>query len=150
MKKIMFVVIGLWLIAGYGVPTEGRKTSRDARESFSRHFEDKWITVKMALPNASDGLNIVDGRVDEEGLEALIKKHGLAAKAGDELRITKVKVKDRHIEFRFDKDARINILFDRPVTDADLDIDQINEWLSPVIDTTATKKESLSDKLKLN
>ena len=150
MRKIALVVIGLLLISGYGVPTEGRKTSRHAREYLSHHFEDKWVTAKMALPNASDGLNIVDGRVDEEGLAALIEKHGLAAKVGDELRITKVKVKDSHIEFRFDKDARINIQFDRPVTDADLDIDQINEWLSPVIDTTATKKNSLTDKLKLN
>lgn len=138
------------LLCGTAGFVEARKTSGKAREKISHHFEDKWVTAKVNLPNSRDGLTIVDGVVDEEGLEKEITGHGLAAEPGDELRITKFKVKDKHIEIRFDRDTKINIRFSRPITDADLDIDKINQWLEPVLSISGTKKETLSDKLQLN
>ena len=66
-------------------------------------LEGKRITLKMDMPATQDGVDVYPGTnrpVDYEKVGKRMKKEGIALRDGEAARITKVKVKDTHIEIQ--------------------------------------------------
>jgi hypothetical protein len=66
-------------------------------------LEGKRITLKMDMPATQDGVDVHPGSnrpVDYEKVGKRMKKEGVAIKDGESARITKVKVKNDHIEIQ--------------------------------------------------
>jgi hypothetical protein len=64
-------------------------------------LEGKRITLKMDMPATSEGVDVYPGSnrpVDYDKVGKRMKKEGVAIKDGDAARITKIKVKEKHIE----------------------------------------------------
>ena len=67
------------------------------------YFEGKRVEVKIDMPATKDGINIYPERkrpLDYSRYSSLIKDYGLSVREGDRIMITKIKVKDKHIEFQ--------------------------------------------------
>lgn len=66
-------------------------------------FEGKQVTVRMDMPGTQEGVDIYPQRpqpLDFNSYTKRIKKYGTALRNGDTVMITKVKVKDKGIEFQ--------------------------------------------------
>lgn len=66
-------------------------------------FEGKPVKVKIDMPGADDGVDVFPGRtqtVDFPKHASRLKQYGTALKRGDEVMITKIKVKKDMIEFQ--------------------------------------------------
>jgi hypothetical protein len=69
----------------------------------SEFFEGKTVVVKMDMPATQEGVDIYPQRprsLDLDSYSKNIKRYGTALRSGDSVMITKVKVKDRNIEFQ--------------------------------------------------
>ena len=67
------------------------------------YFEGKPVKVKIDMPGADDGVDVYPGRtqpVDFPKHASRLKQFGTALKRGDEVMITKIKVKKDMIEFQ--------------------------------------------------
>ncbi len=67
------------------------------------YFEGKTVTVKLDMPATDDGVDLYPGHqpaIEFSKYAARIKKYGAAVHAGDPIIVTKVKVKDKLIEFQ--------------------------------------------------
>jgi len=78
-------------------------TSAQTENDLKRYFEGMRVEVKINMPATKDGINVYperDRSVDYNRYGDLIKDYGVALREGDRIMITKVKVKDKHIEFQ--------------------------------------------------
>jgi hypothetical protein len=67
------------------------------------YFEGKTVTVKLAMPGTEDGVDIypLDSRpLDYTRYADRLKDNGTAIRAGEEVMVTKIKVKSKLIEFQ--------------------------------------------------
>jgi outer membrane protein assembly factor BamE (lipoprotein component of BamABCDE complex) len=74
-----------------------------AEQNLKQYFEGKNVTLKTDMPATKDGVNIYPERVQPLNYGEYanrLKQHGTSLRRGDEIMITKVKVKDKHIEFQ--------------------------------------------------
>ncbi len=65
-------------------------------------LEAKMVTVKIDMPATQSGVDVFPQRgepLDLKSYQARLKKFGTAVRAGDTIMVTKVKVKDKLIEF---------------------------------------------------
>lgn len=68
-----------------------------------KFFEGKFVTMKMDMPATQLGVEVYPQReqpLDLNTYSDRLKSFGAALKRGDSVMITKVKVKDKHIEFQ--------------------------------------------------
>jgi hypothetical protein len=71
--------------------------------SLSQFFEGKQVVVKMDMPGSQSGVDIRPQRgnsLDARGYGDSLKKYPIALHTGDAVMVTKVKVKDKAIEFQ--------------------------------------------------
>lgn len=69
----------------------------------SQFFEGKQVVVKMDMPASQTGIDLYPDRptpIDLSSYSNRLKKFGVSIHNGDQVMITKVKVKDRNIEFQ--------------------------------------------------
>lgn len=69
------------------------------------YFEGRSVKVKIAMPGTDDGIDIYPDAqkpLDYSRHASRLKENGTAIKAGDEAMVTKIKVKDKLIEFQLD------------------------------------------------
>jgi hypothetical protein len=74
-----------------------------SEEQLRNYFEGKTVVVKMEMPGSEDGVDIFPGRtqpVDFPKHANRLKQYGTSLKRGQEVLITKVKVKKDLIEFQ--------------------------------------------------
>ena len=67
------------------------------------YFEGKNITVKVEMPGSDDGVDVYPGKpqpIDFRKHAARLKQYGTAIRKGDQVLITKVKLKDDLVEFQ--------------------------------------------------
>src|SRR5688572_25666640 len=67
------------------------------------YFEGKSVTVSLEMPGSDDGVDVYPGKsqpIDFRIHAARLKEYGTAIKKGDQMLITKVKLKDDLIEFQ--------------------------------------------------
>jgi hypothetical protein len=71
--------------------------------ALKEYFEGRMVTVKLAMPGTEDGVDIypLDSRpLDYTRYADRLKDYGTAIKAGEEVMVTKIKVKSKLIEFQ--------------------------------------------------
>jgi hypothetical protein len=68
-----------------------------------RHFEGRTVAPKLAMPGTEDGVDIYPGSerpLDYSRYADRLKDHGTSIRAGEPVTVTKIKVKDKLIEFQ--------------------------------------------------
>lgn len=68
-----------------------------------RHFEGRKVTVLIDMPATKDGVDVYPERpqpLDFSDYAQRIKHYGIAVEEGDRLMITRVRVKEKHVEFQ--------------------------------------------------
>lgn len=68
-----------------------------------QYFEGRQIVVKIDMPATKDGVDVYPERgrqLDYSRYGKLLKDNGISVREGDRIMITKIKVKDKHIEFQ--------------------------------------------------
>ena len=98
--------------------------SAQTENDLKKFFEGKQIRSKIDLPNTKDGVNIYPEReqsFDYEEYATRVKQHGVATSRDEAAVISRVRVKDRHIEVQVQtaagnsnvESARFNVHFER-------------------------------------
>lgn len=78
-----------------------RLTAQD-ESALKRHFEGKKVTLKIDMPATKDGVDIHPYKanpMDYADYSQRIKNHGISIYSGDQIMITTIKQKKKHIEF---------------------------------------------------
>ena len=91
-------LVPLFLIA-----LSARSAAAQSESSLRHFFEGKSVTINVEMPGSEDGVDVYPGRsqpVDYRKHAARLKQFGTAIKKGDQVTITKVKLKDDLIEFQ--------------------------------------------------
>ena len=71
--------------------------------SLKQYFEGKYVTLIIDMPASKDGVNVYPERaqaLDYSEYANRLKKYGTSVRRGEEIMITKIKAKDKHIEFQ--------------------------------------------------
>ena len=95
MRRLMAVFGALLLTAS---PVRAQ-----SEEYLRRFFEGKTVVVKLDMPGTEDGIDVYPGTsqpIDFPRIASRLKRYGTALKRGQEIMVTKVKVKDDLIEFQ--------------------------------------------------
>ena len=74
-----------------------------SEDALRRYFEGKSVVVKLEMPGSEDGVDVYPGTsqpVDFPNHARRLKKYGTAVRRGEEILVTKVKVKKDLIEFQ--------------------------------------------------
>jgi hypothetical protein len=77
--------------------------SAQSENDLKRYFEGRRVEVKIDMPATKEGVNVYpekDGKVDYNRYGDLLKDNGIGIREGERIIITKIKVKDKHIEFQ--------------------------------------------------
>lgn len=78
-------------------------SSAQSEDHLKRYFEGRRVEVKIDMPATKDGINVYPERnrlIDYNRYGNLLKTFGVSVREGDRIMITKIKVKDKHIEFQ--------------------------------------------------
>lgn len=74
-----------------------------SEDQLRAYFEGKSVRVKLEMPGTSEGVDVYPGTarpVDFPKHASRLKRFGTAIRRGDEVLITKIKLKNDHIEFQ--------------------------------------------------
>ena len=77
--------------------------SAQTENDLKNYFEGKRVEVKIDMPATKDGINVYPERqrpLDFNRYSQSLKTYGTSLLEGDRIMITKIKVKDKHIEFQ--------------------------------------------------
>lgn len=77
--------------------------SAQSENDLKNFFEGKRVEVKIDMPASKDGINVYPERerqIDYGKYAQSLKTYGTSLLEGDRIMITKIKVKDKHIEFQ--------------------------------------------------
>ena len=77
--------------------------SAQTEAELKEFFEGKRVEVKIDMPATKDGINVYPERrqpIDFGKYSQSLKTYGISLQEGDRIMITKIKVKDKHIEFQ--------------------------------------------------
>lgn len=91
------------LMAGVFVLIAVAAVAAQTEEELKRYFEGNRVEVKIDMPATKDGINVYperDRTIDYSRYSSLIKANGVSVREGDRIMITKIKVKEKHIEFQ--------------------------------------------------
>ena len=81
----------------------GRPALAQSDEQLRAHFEGKTVVVKIDMPGTESGVDVHPGRAQPivfPDLAKRLKQYGTAVHPGDQVLVTKVKVKKDLIEFQ--------------------------------------------------
>ena len=90
-----FALLALLLIAG--------PATAQTEDQLRQYFEGKRVVVKLDMPGTSQGVEVFPGTaqpVDFPQHASRLKRFGTAYRSGEVALITKIKLKDDHIEFQ--------------------------------------------------
>jgi hypothetical protein len=94
--RFVLAVVGVVVGATSGVAAQ-------TEDQLRRAFEGRTVLVKLDMPGTDDGIDVYPGtsqRVDYPGLAGRLKRYGTAIRRGQEIMVTKIKVKNDLIEFQ--------------------------------------------------
>jgi hypothetical protein len=93
-KSLVFVMVIIFAAVTASAQTEG---------DLKRYFEGRQVTLKIDMPATKDGVNVYPEReqpLNYSEYANRLKRNGTSVRRGEEIMITKIKVKDKHIEFQ--------------------------------------------------
>ena len=94
-QKLLFSIAAIFAFAAL----VSAQTEADLKD----YFEGKKVEVKIDMPATKDGINVYPERrqpIDFGKYSQSLKTYGTSLMEGDRIMITKIKVKDKHIEFQ--------------------------------------------------
>ena len=77
--------------------------SAQTEQDLKRYFEGQTVSLKIDMPATKDGVNVYperDQSMDYSEYANRLKRDGTSVHRGDEIMVTKIKVKDKQIEFQ--------------------------------------------------
>jgi hypothetical protein len=98
MKRVQNLLM-LGIIVLMSVAFAAAQTESDLKQ----YFEGRRVTVKLEMPATKDGINVYPERsqpIDYSRYAGSLKQNGISLREGERIMITKIKVKDKHIEFQ--------------------------------------------------
>ena len=99
MRKYLQNLLTVAAIVLTTVSLASAQTESDLKE----YFEGRRVEVKIDMPATKDGVNVYPEKnraVDFNRYGDLLKTYGVSVREGDRIMITKIKVKEKHIEFQ--------------------------------------------------
>lgn len=103
MKNIFTIYTRNLLVSGIFILALVALVSAQSENDLKNFFEGKRVEVKIDMPATKDGINIYPENqrpLDYGRYSSLLKANGIGVQEGDRIMITKIKVKDKHIEFQ--------------------------------------------------
>ena len=97
-SSILLFALSCLLVIALASPS----VAQDER-TLKRFFEGKMVTVKIDMPATQQGIDLhpeYSPPIDFDHYSSRIKNYGTAIRNGDQVMITKIKVKGEHIEFQ--------------------------------------------------
>lgn len=94
-QKLLFSIAVVFAFAAFA--------SAQTEADLKSYFEGKRVEVKIDMPATKDGINVYPERrqpIDFGKYSQSLKTFGTSLREGDRIMITKIKVKDKHIEFQ--------------------------------------------------
>lgn len=91
------------LLPGVFVIFSAAAGSAQSEDELKRYFEGKSVEVRIDMPATKYGIDVYAEKapaIDFNRYGKLIKANGISVREGDRVMITKIKVKDKHIEFQ--------------------------------------------------
>jgi hypothetical protein len=98
-ENLMRNILVLIMVLICAVVTVSAQTEADLK----RYFEGKHVNLKMDMPATKDGVDVYPDReqpLDFSEYAGRLKKNGISVRRGEQIMVTKVKLKDKHIEFQ--------------------------------------------------
>lgn len=77
--------------------------SAQTENDLKNYFEGRRVEAKIDMPATKDGIDVYperDRQIDYSRYSSRLKTNGVGVQEGDRIMITKIKVKDKHIEFQ--------------------------------------------------
>lgn len=77
--------------------------SAQSEEALKQYFEGREVVLRIDMPATKDGINVYTNKevqFDYSQYSSRLREFGAAVRKGDEIMITKVKIKGNHIEFQ--------------------------------------------------
>jgi hypothetical protein len=71
--------------------------------ALKEYFEGRTVTSKLALPGTEDGVDVYPGTarpLDYPKYAGRLKEYGTAIKSGEQVMVTKIRLKSKHLEFQ--------------------------------------------------
>jgi hypothetical protein len=99
MNKIFLRALAALVLTSSLSPSTLRAQSEDA---LARYFEGRTVTVKLDMPANKDGVDVYPERepgVNYDDYAKRVKNFGISLHSGDSAPITKIKVRDKLVEF---------------------------------------------------
>ncbi len=143
---------------------------------------NKRLVAKVAFPAWKTGIDLkADGTWNQRWATRNIKEHGVGIEVGDAATVTAVYLKEKHIEIHLNGGgfgtaadimlssnrkleareslggkapggSRINLRFDRPINETDLEPAKLMTYLEPLVDCSSLRqdvaKQAVSDEFK--
>ncbi len=91
------------LLAAIGLLSATSQVAAQSEESLRRFFEGKSVVVKIEMPGTDDGIDVYPGTsqpVDFPRVARRLKEYGTAIRRGEDILVTKIRVKKDLIEFQ--------------------------------------------------
>ena len=88
------------LLIGLFAPSLLRGQTEDV---LAQYFLGRTVTVKMDMPANKDGVDVYPGRqpdINYSDYSQRLKRYGISLHSGDSAPVTKIKVKDKSVEFQ--------------------------------------------------
>lgn len=91
------------IVAICAVMAGGTAAFAQNEATLEKFFEGKTVEVRIDMPATQEGIDVhprAEKPINFDDYSARIKKHGVALFVGDQIMITKVKLKGKHLEFQ--------------------------------------------------
>jgi hypothetical protein len=109
-----------------------------------RYFEGRKVKVLIDMPASQEGVNVYPERgqpMEFSSYAARIKQFGIGVKEGESVMITKVHVKEKHIEFQLGGGGYGTIADEGTLS-------QLTDWTAAGFEGKSKKEERLEEDLK--
>lgn len=101
--KAVFVILVITIMSVGSVSAQSKADLKHSEDELKRHFEGRRVALKIDMPATKHGVDIHPERTQPLNYSEYadrLKGAGTAVRTGESIMITKVKVKEKHVEFQ--------------------------------------------------
>lgn len=101
--KAVFVIMAITVMGIGSAAAQSKADLKHYEDELKRHFEGRRVTLKIDMPATKYGVDIHPERTQPLNYGEYadrLKGAGTAVRTGESIMITKVKVKEKHVEFQ--------------------------------------------------
>ena len=169
----LFLGFSLVFVSKVNAKFEGDAKKR-CEENLKSILMNKTLVSKVVFPASKNGINLkIDGLWDTRAATRYIKEYGVGIEIDEKANVTSLKLKDKSIEIHLNGGgygtlgdmfqdselkqqmrkaggkaaggSRINLDFDRDITEEDIDAKKFINWLNPLVDASQLERVAALD-----